>query len=81
MARARGLPARVVSGLAVFQDGSHFHAWTEIWQGGWNAADPTFGHVPASASLVRLSLGGGDRGIRQVLVAASARFLPLRSPR
>ena len=81
MARARGLPARVVSGLAVFQDGSYSHVWTEVWQGGWSAADPTFGHAPASASLVRLSLGAGDRGIQQLLLAASARFLPLRTPR
>jgi hypothetical protein len=81
MARARGIPARVVSGLAVFQDGSFSHVWAELWQEGWMAADPTFGHAPASASLVRLSLGGGDRGIQQLLLAGSARFLPLRYPR
>ena len=81
MARSRRIPARVVSGLAVFQDGTFSHVWTELWQGGWMAADPTFGHLPASASLVRLSQGGGNRGMQQLLLAASARFLPLRYPR
>jgi transglutaminase-like putative cysteine protease len=81
MGRASGIPSRVVSGLALLPDGSYGHAWTELWAGHWIAADPTFGHVPASASLLRLAVGGGSRPIDLVLLAGSARFLPIRAPR
>ena len=81
MARSRGIPARVVSGLALTQEESYAHTWVELWQGRWIAADPTFGHFPASASLLRLVEGGGTRGIGLLAVAASARFLPVRSLR
>lgn len=81
MARARRIPARVVSGLAVFADASYGHAWTELWAGRWVAADPTFGHFPASASLLRLTIGTTSRPIGLVMLTGSARFLPIRSPR
>jgi len=81
MAVAAGIPARVVSGLAVLPQGSFGHAWTELWLGRWVAADPSFGHYPASASLVRLLVGGRSRPVDLLPVAASARFLPLRSKR
>jgi len=81
MARASGIPARVVSGLALLPDASYGHAWTELWDGRWVAADPSFGHLPASASLLRLVVGSRSRPLDLVLLAGSARFLPLRSPR
>ncbi len=81
MAIAAGLAARVVSGLAVLPEGSFGHSWTEFWLGRWVAADPSFGHYPASASLVRLSIGGRSRPVDLLPVAASARFLPLRPSR
>ncbi|HSE52147.1 MAG TPA: transglutaminase-like domain-containing protein, partial [Gemmatimonadales bacterium] len=81
MARASGIPARVVSGLALLPDASYGHTWTELWDGRWVAADPTFGHVPASASLLRLAVGGRSRPIDLVPLAGSARFLPIRAPR
>jgi transglutaminase-like putative cysteine protease len=81
MGRAAGIPSRVVSGLALLPDGSYGHTWTELWAGRWIAADPTFGQVPASASLLRLAVGGRGRPIDLVLLAGSARFLPIRAPR
>ena len=81
MARAAQIPARVVSGLALLPEGSYGHAWTELWAGRWVAADPTFGHYPASASLVRLTTGSSSRPITQVFFTGSARFLPIRTPR
>jgi transglutaminase-like putative cysteine protease len=81
MARAAGIPSQVVSGLALLPDGSYGHTWTELWAGRWVAADPTFGQVPASASLLRLTVGGRSRPIDLVLLAGSAHFLPIRAPR
>jgi transglutaminase-like putative cysteine protease len=80
LARAGGIPARVVTGLAVLPQGSFAHAWTEMWLGGWTAADPTFGHFPASATLIRLRVGERSHALDLLPVAASARFLPIRRP-
>lgn len=77
LARSARIPARVVNGLAVSASGAFAHSWTEIWVDGWVAADPTFGHYPASASLVRLSTGGRSRPVDLLPIVASARFLPL----
>jgi len=58
MARALGLPARTAVGL-VFANGAFFyHAWPEVWLGGWVAVDPTFGQVPADAAHLRFVVGG-----------------------
>ncbi|MFN0121828.1 MAG: transglutaminase domain-containing protein [Blastocatellia bacterium] len=43
MARALGLPARVVSGLAYSGGSFGAHAWVEIWLGKWVELDPTWG--------------------------------------
>jgi transglutaminase-like putative cysteine protease len=81
MAIAAGLPARVASGLAILPEGSFGHSWTELWLGRWVAVDPSLGHYPASASLVRLSIGGRSRPVDLLPLVASARFLPLRPRR
>jgi hypothetical protein len=81
LARASGIPARVVTGVAVLPEGIFAHSWTELWLGRWIAADPTFGQMPASASLVRLSIGESSRPVDLLPLVASARFLPLRSAR
>ena len=80
LAKVSGIPARVVTGLAVLPQGSFGHAWAEIWMDGWVAADPTYGHFPASASLIRLRVGERSHVIDLLPVAASARFLPIRRP-
>lgn len=80
LARVSGIPARVVTGLAVLAQGNFGHAWTELWIGGWVAADPTYGHFPASASLVRLAVGERSHPMDLLPLAASARFLPIRRP-
>jgi len=57
LARAVGIPTRVVTGL-VYVDGSfHYHAWAEVLLRDWVAVDPTLGQFPADAAHVRLVLG------------------------
>jgi transglutaminase-like putative cysteine protease len=80
LAKVSGIPARIVAGLAVLPQGTFAHAWTEIWVGGWIAADPTYGHFPASASLVRLRVGERSHVMDLLPTTASARFLPIRKP-
>ena len=64
LARAAGLTARQVSGVALSSDSPPsfgYHAWAEVWipKKGWVAFDPTWGHHPVDASHVVLDLEEG----------------------
>ena len=61
LARAAGIPARVVAGLAYLDGKFYYHAWPEIYLRDWVAVDPTFGQFPADASHLRLVVGGLGR--------------------
>lgn len=54
-----GMPARIVSGVLVTDPTLPGHTWVEVWRDGWQAVDPVFGHVPASAALLRAIEGPG----------------------
>ena len=63
LARAAGIPARLVHGLVYAQGGDgvfglYWHEWIEVWTGEWVAIDPTFGQPVADAT--HLELGEGD---------------------
>jgi len=62
LARAAGLPTRVVAGL-VYADGVFlYHAWDEVWLGeSWVSVDPAFDQMPADATHVKLLEGGPER--------------------
>ncbi|MGQ0749100.1 MAG: transglutaminase domain-containing protein [Betaproteobacteria bacterium] len=60
MARALGIPTRVVSGLAYSEQlqGFLFHSWAEsMVEGRWVAVDPTFGQPVADATHIKLLEG------------------------
>jgi hypothetical protein len=61
LARAAGLPARVVAGV-VYADGAFlYHAWDEVWIGsGWLTVDAAFDQSPADATHVKLVEGGPE---------------------
>jgi transglutaminase-like putative cysteine protease len=81
MARAVGIPARVVRGVEVRAGGVAGRSWAECWADRWIAADPVTGEFPATRALVAVALG--ERGLPSDLVPllASARFLPVSAPR
>ena len=60
LARAAGIPTRVVNGL-VYSDelqGFLYHSWTESRVGArWQAVDPTFGQLTADATHIKLVEG------------------------
>lgn len=58
LARAAGIPARQAAGLAYVDGRFFYHAWPEVWLGGWVAVDPTFGQFPADAAHLRFTVGG-----------------------
>ena len=77
LSRAAGIPARVANGLAIDGRGALAHSWAELWVNGWHAADPTYGHYPASTSLVRITTDRRSRPLELFPLVASARFLPI----
>lgn len=58
LARALGIPTRLVGGL-VYMEGQGFlyHSWAESYAKGWLPVDPTFGQVPADATHIKLVVG------------------------
>jgi hypothetical protein len=71
LARAGGLPARLMAGIVysdrIGDEGAfYYHAWPEVALGGdvgWVAVDPTFGQFPADATHVALAEGDLDRQV------------------
>lgn len=60
MARALGIPTRVVNGLVYSAElgGFAYHAWAEsVLDGQWVAIDPTFGQLRADATHLKLLYG------------------------
>ena len=61
LARAAGIPARVVAGAVYANDGFYYHAWNELWVGAWVSADAVFDQLPADATHVKLIEGGLEK--------------------
>lgn len=80
LARAAGLPARMVAGT-VYNPGEggssgafYYHAWNLVWIGRWVAVDPTFGQFPADATHVAFVEGGPDKDIALIGAIGRIRF-------
>jgi hypothetical protein len=61
LARAAGLPTRVVNGVVYVPEhgGFLYHTWNEVWvaREGWRPVDPIFGQGRADATHVALAIG------------------------
>jgi hypothetical protein len=59
LARAAGIPTKVVNGLVYSPEfkGFLYHAWPEVWVGEWRALDPTLGQHHVDATHIKLSEG------------------------
>lgn len=63
LARAVGLPAKILVGI-VYNDGSfYYHAWNALFVGRWVAVDATFGQFPADATHIRFLEGDLDQQV------------------
>ncbi|HEX9893651.1 MAG TPA: transglutaminase-like domain-containing protein [Gemmatimonadales bacterium] len=73
-ARLAGKPARPVIGVDAGRPELPSHIWAEVWEADqWIAVDPVYGHVPAAASLLRVSEGPDSRPLALVPLVASLR--------
>lgn len=70
VAKAAGLPARLVTGV-VYVDGKFgFHAWLEVWVGYWHPLDPTLDETDINPTHIKLWTGIGEPGeLRDAAVA------------
>ncbi len=74
LARAVGLPSRVIAGL-LYANGQFFHhAWVELYLDDWVPADPTYGQIPADAGRIRLQAGRIARQIDLILLLGQLRI-------
>ncbi len=66
LARAEGIPTRVVNGLVYSKKykGFLYHAWPEVYVGEWRALDPTFGQDAVDATHIKLSVGNYQGAIK-----------------
>ncbi len=62
IARAAGIPTKIVNGLVYSPtyQGFLYHAWPEVYVGEWRALDPTFGQDMVDATHIKLSEGQKD---------------------
>ena len=66
LARAVGIPTRIVNGLVYSQEYSGFlyHAWPEVYVGEWRALDPTLGQDVVDATHIKLTEGTQEGSFR-----------------
>jgi len=57
LARAAGIPTKTVSGTIYIDGRFYYHAWNEVYVGGWVAVDPAFGQMPADATHIKFIEG------------------------
>jgi transglutaminase-like putative cysteine protease len=74
LARAAGIPARVVAGLVYQGDGFYYHTWNELWLGRWVSADAIFRQMPVDATHVKLLVGGPERHLELAAVVGRIAF-------
>lgn len=62
LARAVGIPTRIVNGLVYSKEyeGFLYHAWPEVYVGEWRALDPTFGQDLVDATHIKLTEGSKE---------------------
>ncbi len=80
LARAAGIPARVVAGVVYADDGFYYHAWNELWLGRWISADAIFGQMPADATHVKFLEGGPERHLELADVVGRLQFTKMENP-
>ena len=68
LARAAGIPTRIVAGLLYTEGRFFYHAWNEVYAGDWIAVDPLLNQIPADPTHVRLIVGELDRQVQLVKV-------------
>jgi transglutaminase-like putative cysteine protease len=57
LARAAGLPAKIMVGIAYHEGAFYYHAWPAVHVGRWVEMDPTWGQPLVDATHIRITEG------------------------
>lgn len=57
LARASGIPVKVILGVVYLEGRFYYHAWNEVFLGRWIPVDSTFGQIPSDATHIKLIEG------------------------
>lgn len=74
LARAAGIPARVLLGLAYAENGFYYHAWPAVYLDRWYEMDPTFGQHAVDATHIALTEGEGPPQLKLLAVIGQIRL-------
>ncbi|KPJ55934.1 MAG: hypothetical protein AMJ42_05965 [Deltaproteobacteria bacterium DG_8] len=61
LCRAVGIPSKLCAGIVYNQGSFYYHAWSDVFVGGWISVDPTMNQLPADATHIRFVEGGLDK--------------------
>ncbi len=63
LARAAGVPAKIMVGLAYSKGAFYYHAWPAVFVGEWVEVDPTWGQETVDATHIRFTEGELDKQV------------------
>jgi hypothetical protein len=58
LARAAGIPTKLVIGIIYAYNGFYYHAWNEVYLGSWISVDSLMDQFPADVTHIRFMEGG-----------------------
>lgn len=74
LARAAGIPAKIMVGLAYHEGSFYYHAWPAVYVGDWVEVDPTWGEATVDATHIRLAEGELDQQMDIIKVVGRLRI-------
>ena len=81
LARAAGIPCRMVAGVMFFKEAFYYHAWNEVCiDGQWLSLDTTINQLPADLSHIKFIEGGIKEQMRIGALLGQLSIEPLIDP-
>jgi transglutaminase/protease-like cytokinesis protein 3 len=81
LARASGIPCRLVAGVMYFKEAFYYHAWNEVrLNGRWLSLDTTTNQLPADLSHIKFIEGGIKEQMRIGALLGQLSIEPLTDP-
>jgi len=74
LARAAGIPARIMVGVVYHEGAFYYHAWPSLYAGRWIEMDPTWGEETVDATHIALIEGELEQQLRLVKVLGQLRI-------
>lgn len=74
LARAAGIPARTVVGIAYLRSAFYYHAWSEVWLGKWISLDSVLDQFPTDVTHIRFVEGEIDRQVEILQLIGNLRI-------